>query len=315
MIPSFPDFTALELEHRDALNGYFALHSPHVSELTFSNLFSWKKSYGFSICTIFDGFLILSHGGGSPAFFPPLVSREHRKDTVTACCRWLREQGHAGSLIRLDEEFISVFQISVEGSISTLRIRDEQYELTEDRDNFDYLYRTSDLIDYPGPLFHDKKNLLLQFTRNYEYRYLHLDESLLEQCISFEHEWCEERSCETVPGLSKEKCAIYTMLTHYKELGVQGGMLEVGGSLAGLCLGERLNEDTFVLHVEKGKSALKGIYQAMEVEFLRREASQFQFTNKEQDLGNEGLRRSKLSYNPVALVKKYILSCRQKQDN
>jgi hypothetical protein len=110
--------------------------------------------------------------------------------------------------------------------------------------------------------------------------------------------------------LSKERCAIHRILNNYGRLGVKGGVLEVEEGIVGVILGEVLNRSTFVIHIEKAKSTLKGCYQALEVEFLKAEAGAWPFTNKEQDLGQEGLRRAKLSYNPSGMVKKYILTPR-----
>ena len=80
--------------------------------------------------------------------------------------------------------------------------------------------------------------------------------------------------------------------------------------IVALTLGERLNKDTLVIHVEKAKSEITGLYQAINWEFLKNQAPDFRFVNREQDLGIGGLRKAKMSYNPVRLIKKYRITQR-----
>ena len=95
------------------------------------------------------------------------------------------------------------------------------------------------------------------------------------------------------------------MLRHFDELGIKGGAIEMEGRICALTMGERLNPDTLVIHIEKAKAGIQGLYQAINQEFLRHEAGGLKFVNREQDLGVLGLRRAKKSYNPVRMIRKY----------
>ena len=183
-----------------------------------------------------------------------------------------------------------------------------EFTIEEDRDNFDYLYRVTELSDLAGTQFHDKKNLLNQFQSKYHYTFAPLTPELLEECLRFQHEWCEEKRCELIEGLCQENCAVQTMLRHFVPLALLGGALLVDEQLAAFTLAEPLNPETLVIHVEKARSGITGIYQAINREFLRHQTQAFSFVNREQDLGIEGLRKAKLSYNPLRLIRKYRIS-------
>ena len=98
------------------------------------------------------------------------------------------------------------------------------------------------------------------------------------------------------------------MLTHFQALGVRGAMIEVNGKVEAVTLGEPLNPETFVIHIEKANGALVGIYQTINQAFCAKEATDFKYVNREQDLGVPGLRKSKESYHPCQMIKKYSLS-------
>ncbi len=95
------------------------------------------------------------------------------------------------------------------------------------------------------------------------------------------------------------------MLRNFNSLDMKGGLIRVDGKVAALTLGEKILPDTMVIHIEKANSDIPGLYQVINQEFLIHEAADCRFVNREQDLGIEGLRNSKMSYNPVKFVRKY----------
>jgi hypothetical protein len=100
------------------------------------------------------------------------------------------------------------------------------------------------------------------------------------------------------------------MLNHYAELGIRGGAIEIGGKIEAVTLGESLNRNTFVVHMEKANGAFIGIYQALQQAFSSEAAADLIYINREQDLGVKGLRQAKESYHPCFMIKKYALTKR-----
>jgi hypothetical protein len=295
MIPSFPNFKPIDIADRGVVEAHLATHPPLASEYTFTNLFAWRETYHYQLAAFGEGLLILKTGhDGALAFLQPLVATE-KLAAVQACHDHLR-RFHAAPLIdRVGEDFL----------------HDEDtaawpVTITEDRDNFDYIYSVPELVELKGDKYHDKKNLLNQFERNNpSARYLPLTSELVGRCLLFQHEWCDERDCESNEGLAQEMCAVYRILTHFEALDVSGAAIELDGRLVALTIAEALNPDTLVIHVEKGRANLTGIYQAINQQFLAHAGVGYPYVNREQDLGITGLRKAKQSFNPVRMVRKY----------
>ena len=97
------------------------------------------------------------------------------------------------------------------------------------------------------------------------------------------------------------------MLNNFESLKLKGGAIRISGKIVALTIGERYLSDTVVIHVEKAQQAIDGLYQVINQEFLINEASDCMFVNREQDLGFQNLRNTKMSYNPTKYVKKFIV--------
>ncbi|MCX5643063.1 MAG: phosphatidylglycerol lysyltransferase domain-containing protein [Candidatus Omnitrophica bacterium] len=296
MIPIFPEFKPIEIADRKVLDDCFREHPPLVSEFTFTNLFGWRMVHNYRISKYKDGFLILKEVKTKLSFLQPIATG-NPVEAVQACFEYLKGKTGLPQVERVEENFIAA------GAWDN-----SQFIVSEDRDNFDYLYDTKELGELAGEKFHDKKNLVNQFRKKYPYQYQNLTPELIPECLQFEHEWCEDRDCDETEGLRHEKYAVLEMLNNFPLLGSKGGIIRVAEKIAALTLGERLNKDTMVIHVEKAQSGITGIYQAINCEFLKNQAHGFRFVNREQDLGVKGLRKAKMSYNPVRLIKKYRIT-------
>ncbi|MCG6910262.1 MAG: phosphatidylglycerol lysyltransferase domain-containing protein [Deltaproteobacteria bacterium] len=178
----------------------------------------------------------------------------------------------------------------------------------ESRGHWDYLYSLQDLVALKGNRFHKKKNLLNQFKKNYGYQYRDLDEKLAGMALDMQENWCTWRDCEAEEALDAENAAIARVLQNWGSFeNLAGGALMVDGGMVAYTIGEKLAAATLLIHFEKGSPGYKGIYQAINQMFAERMQTGFQRVNREQDLDNEGLRKAKMSYNPVDFVKKYTL--------
>lgn len=297
-IPTFPDFKPIELDDKPEVDAYLRQYPPLASEYTFSNLFAWQQAYHYRLARYGEGLLILKETAHGMAFMQPLVPGDAR-EAVRVCLDYLREKTPQPLLERVGEDFITHLPADC-----------PEMTVQEDRDNFDYLYSTAELIALAGEKYHDKKNLLNQFVKKYHYQYVPLTEAMAREALQFQHDWCVERRCEVIEGLNHENCAAQLMLNYYCRLGLMGGALTIDGHLAAYTLAEPLNPTTLVIHVEKGQTGLTGVYQAINWEFLRHAAEGYTCVNREQDLGIDGLRKTKLSYNPAGLVKKYRITPR-----
>jgi len=135
-----------------------------------------------------------------------------------------------------------------------------------------------------------------------------MDVGYADKCLKFEDRWCTIKNCDRIEGLSNERRAIGEMVANYSDFELIGGIIKIQGNISAIALAQRLNLDTLVMHVLKADPNISGLYQAMLQEFLTHEAGSFNYVNLEQDLGIEGLRKSKQSYHPVKMIKKYTIS-------
>jgi hypothetical protein len=178
-------------------------------------------------------------------------------------------------------------------------------QVKETREHHDYLYSARELIELKGNRFHKKKNLYSQFIRNYSVEYRPIGPDMLSQVRDMQNDWCTWRNCEAQDTLSGENLVIDRLLANWENLnGIMGGSIWVEGVLAAYTVGEMLDDETVVIHFEKGSTEFKGIYQAINRMFLVHSGAGIRWVNREQDLGDEGLRKAKLSYHPVELLRK-----------
>ena len=181
----------------------------------------------------------------------------------------------------------------------------EAVMVEEERGHWDYVYGVEDLVNLAGNRYHKKKNLLNQFNRNYVYTYASLEADLVEHAMGMQTDWCTWRDCESSDFLSSENRAVFRTLRDWDRLDRKlGGAIMVEGEVVAYTVAEAMTDDTLVIHFEKGDTEYKGVYQAINQQFLERSAGRFSFVNREQDLDDAGLRKSKLSYHPAELLRK-----------
>ena len=198
---------------------------------------------------------------------------------------------------RVPEELAKIWEEAYHGSIT----------ITENRDHWDYVYSVEELIALKGKKFHKKKNLFNQFKKNYLYHYETMAPECEEEVLEMQddwYKWYEENNPSE--ALKAENHAITRVLHNIDQIdGLMGATLRVEGKVIAYTVAEPLCEDSLVIHFEKGNIKYKGVYQAINQMFLENDAAEFINVNREQDLGDEGLRKAKLSYNPSFFLKKF----------
>lgn len=283
---NFRDITLDRLDdYRARLKG-----TPQVaSDYSFVNLWAWAEEYGLSWA--WDNDLVwIRQTKPTLAYWAPVGP--------WAAVDWRRMmprlQGH--HFVRLPE------------SLALLMVHAHpQVRIRASRDHWDYLYSVPELVALAGNRFHAKLNLLRQFQNGYAWRYQPVAEGLIEMMLAMQSQWCAWRSCEASAELAAEDRAIAKVLRSFAAFpSLLGGTILVDAQVVAFTVAEPLQTDTLVIHFEKGLSHYKGVYQAINREFLARQTG-FSLVNREQDLGDEGLRKAKLSYNPVAFLRKYEL--------
>ena len=284
------------IRDREALQPRLWAYQPTTSELTFTNLFIWRQRYHLSWCLADDCLVFLNDDPSDPWLFPA-IGPAPRGDLCRRLLTWLKESRHSPDprFERADRRFLD--EVAGHGNLTW----------TPGRDHFDYVYPTPELTHLAGGHYHAKRNHLNSFQRFHRYAYEPLGPGHLAACLALSEKWCEIKRCEADLSLMEEWEAVKEALTHFEELGLTGGAIFVNNRLEAFTVGEKLNADTVVIHLEKANPDIRGLYAAINQAFLEHAWQDTSWVNREQDLGEPGLRQAKLSYHPHHLEEKFSL--------
>lgn len=290
-------FRPVTLADKPVIDSFFKAKHYEQSACTFTNLYMWQRCYQILWDVVDDCLCLQASYGGSTYLLPPFGPD---KDSFAKAVDKLERHYAALGL----PFFIKAVTPDLVEWLEA--VKPGYFEFTPDRDNYDYVYNTGDLISLQGRKYHIKKNHLNKFKKTYsQYEYRTIDASLTEACIEFAVEWCRQRECDPDPALICERDAIIEVMRNWDYLGVTGGVILINGKVEAFTFGELINPDMAVIHVEKGDSEINGVYQAINQEFCRNAWSEIPFVNREEDMGIPGIRKAKESYYPVRMVEKY----------
>ena len=293
--PVFPRFKPLTLADRDLLRQILWDYQTETSELTFTNLFMWQSHFGYQWSRVGDGLLVVSAVAGGEAWALPPVGPAPRVDLCRQVLGWLKDEcGVADPAIeRADPRLAAEVAGHPEFVVEPLR------------DHFDYVYRSDDLINLAGGKYQAQRNHINSLARSYRCCYEPLGEEYLSACLYLCARWCQVKRCDQDLSLMGEWEAINAALANFQTLQLQGGVILVNGRVEAFSCGELLNKETAVIHLEKANPEVRGFYAVINQQFCRQAWAGVPFINREQDLGETGLRTAKMSYHPHHLVEKY----------
>jgi uncharacterized protein len=289
------DFKEIELADKKVFTNFFAEDPPQTSELTFTNLFMWRQRYQPLWSTWDDCLLIILRPVGEEPFGLPPTGTGNKAEALTRLLHELEELSSEPRISRVGKDFVDHY------------VDADRFEIMHDRDNSDYVYLSDNLINLSGNKFHRKKNHINKFKKTHDFEYRSLDRDLAKSFLELQETWCELRDCDENPALLHEDYAIYEALCHYQELGFKGGAISIDSKVEAFALGELLNPDTAVIHIEKANPDIPGLYAVINQLFCAEEWAGVKYINREQDLGLENLRKAKESYYPDHMVEKYTL--------
>lgn len=270
---------------REILHPRLSLLPDGVSEFTFAGLYLFRKTYDYHLSMVEDDTLLIRGKKDDREFFMLPCGLPTSDKTV-------------GTLLERFDYLKGLSETHADSS----RIRLERlgYEMQEDRDNFDYLYRKEDLANLQGRKFHKKRNHVNAFINNYEYDERALTEANVADALGILDAWQQTQQDWADYAAAREA------LERYQELDLKGYLVYVDDQPAAYTLGEPLMKGrSFVVHFEKALDGYRGIYQFINKAFATILPRHYEWINREQDLGDEGLRQSKMTYRPSGFVKKY----------
>jgi len=301
-VPCYPDFTPLEIELKDDLHPRLSLTFDGVSEFTFSGLYLFRKKYNYRISRNGPdgGFIISGEQNGKSFFMTPCAPPDHETLASLFATHDYWKNISETVLKQLYPDFEN----------NKLTEKEKGIFLEEDRDNFDYLYYRNELAELTGKKFHKKKNHVNNFLLSYpEHEQKPLTKELIPAAVEVLEKWCSDLQNRNVSGVTNndgDYKAAKEALDLFENLTLKGSVFFINGKPAAYCLGESLcRGKMFAIHFEKAVEEYKGIYQFINQKFAASLPRFFTLINREQDLGNEGLRQAKMTYRPCAFVRKF----------
>ena len=279
-LPPYPNSVVPELDHRPLLHPLFCQLNEGLSELTFANIFLFRHRHNYRFAALADGqIVLLGRDDDVPFFIVPFGLPD--RDQLDALFQEHRTM-----------KCIAKSQASL--------LKNLRYQVVEDRDNFDYLYRRQDLATLSGRNYHKKRNLIKAFVSSHTYTAKPLRSEFRDDALQVLDTW---REGSGNPGDYK---AAREALNAMEELQLCGGIYYVQTRPVAYVLGEELaGGTTFAIHFEKAVPGYKGLYQFINQSFAAILPEVYEYINREQDLGEPGLRQAKLSYLPVGFVEKF----------
>ncbi len=292
-------FKNITIDDKEIIEKYTKQNNYFLCEHCFTDIFIWRYNYSTKYC-IQDDFLFIkmkTHEDKKEMYLAPIGSGDLKK-AIELIIEDSKQRNIPFIMISISEEI----KIKIE------EIMPEVFDFEENRDNADYIYLAEDLINLKGKKFHSKRNFINRFKQTYENRWIFEDitEDNAHEVFNYQLKWYEEnRGIGDNNSLFSETSAIAQALKNFKALELKGGLLRLDGNIIAFTLASRSAYDMFTVQIEKAEHSINGAYQIINNEFAKKNFEGVKYVDREEDLGIEGLRKAKLSYNPVLMGVNY----------
>ncbi|MDL2246001.1 phosphatidylglycerol lysyltransferase domain-containing protein [Methanobrevibacter sp. OttesenSCG-928-K11] len=285
------EFKPISLSDKPIFDDYFNKTNFNNAEKNFSNLFMWRHTYEYEYAIINDCLCIkgkLRDTKQPFCHFP--YGNCNIEDSLSLIKEIFKKEGNELIIKPLLPEMKKCLEKTL-----------EDVTLIEDRDSFDYIYTSNKLITLSGSKLRNKRRWVKKFKEKYDYKYERINSDNLAEAKEFTLNIIKNSNND-----SDEIRAMEEMFDNLFELNIKGCIIRIADKIVGVSTGEELTKDTVVIHCERGDNNFEGVYNCINQEFCEKEWSDYEFINREEDLGIEGLRQAKLTYRPDLLLSKYI---------
>lgn len=296
-------FKKLTEENFSETERYFALelekqkrHSVRMSDKTPGAVLLWFREYDVWFAATEDALIFYSLiGEGEKAYYYPIGS--HKKTALKKLREHIKENGGCAKITAVGERGLA--KVSREMFVM---------EAKSSRDTADYLYSKAEFENPAGRKHHKRKNLINRFMSEHpDAHFEPLTEDNIESIYEFYREYCR-RNPDSSSVEQREYRAVSALFENFNHKYFRGGVLVADGKIVGMTVGQ-VYGDTVYVHIEKAEKEMAGAYQTLSREFIASIKDEgVKYVNREEDLGLEGLRRSKMMYGPQWLEYKYTLT-------
>ncbi len=262
-------------------------------EYNFGTVFLWQNAYDIRIA-VYDDMIYTGTFLNEPSFLVPCGFGDI-KESIEKLSEFVHSEGKKLNFYSVTEEQRRLLE----------KLYPKRFEFTEDRDAADYIYTFEGLSELHGKKLASKRNHINRFLEEYpDAAYESICMSNIGEIYDMHEKWCSEADY-TRDGLTDESEMVRLAIRSFGEMNFTGGAIRAGGRIVAFSIGEPLNDDTFLVHIEKAFHEINGAYAFINREFVRHCCSDYLYINREDDNGDNGLRKAKLSYGPHIVLKKF----------
>ncbi len=295
-------FTTYDLEAVRITAPYFERQDTRMSDFTVGVSYLWQEHFTCRYAIVADCLILQVQYDGEKYFTYPIG------DNIDGALTLL-EQHCADTDSPLQFATVSPAQTAL------LQQRYAHTEVRPQRQFFDYLYHYTDLATFAGRRYSAQRNHINQFIKQApDWVYLPMTADRIADAKVFLHALCRRREAQQGAPLSgaerADEIGSYALMDAMPAMqaagiAMTGGMICVGGEIVAISVGE-VQKDTLYVHIEKGDMRYPGVYQMMVREYAAHTQGA-DYINREDDAGDEGLRRSKMAYRPCEMLEKNIV--------
>ena len=289
------EFKNFTWQDKEIYTKYYQASPVHYSEYSFFCLWAWLHSYPLEAA--YTENLCWLRASGK---FPGMIGPAGNWNAVTD---WDRELScfKSGDVV-----------YEVPAQVREILSGRDNLSFTADRDQAEYVYRVKDMIALKGKAYAQKRNRVRAFLDGYEWDYDAVTPNDFAELLDFQERWRVHREDTMTPdeaaSLDDEDKAIRAALEKWQDFPFAGGIIRVDGKIIAYTIAEELDPKNLDIRFEKALGEYAGSYQAINYLFLKNYGSRYEFVNREEDMGETGLREAKMSYNPVMMLEKFQMN-------
>ncbi len=260
-------------------------------ELSFQNFFMWGDIYKMSFFLYKDRLFIFNALEGDVSF--PIGDKMQLEELIDISNR-LSKENKDFVFSQVPENYINEYDCG------------NRFDISTNIDFDDYIYLADDLVQLSGKKLRKKRNLIKQFKTIYPtYKVVSLADKNIQEVLEMANECLQEKGGGE--NLLQEYSALTKGLENFEELDLCGISIEVDNKIIAFSICSELTKNTALVHFEKTLKGYKGAAQCINFETAKILQKKYKYINREQDLGIDGLRQAKKSYQPYKMLKTYIL--------
>jgi uncharacterized protein len=308
------------LNARDIMNDYLKLINVDVSDYTFAGNYIWLSTATGFYTIVNDTFcLFILNSGELSMLLPPLGKKENTYDAMLQCFEIMNSHNSNRNYSKIEY----VHEELLEGFVDYLEEGTLVYEMLKDfiieKKLVDYIYRVDDLIDLKGDSYKSKRNEINKFKKVYPDHRIEIlnKEKHGKAVMDLFNKWVKDRTTYMpkeevevfMDGIYFERFAIKRLMNDYENLDIIGLVIYINDEVKGFTVGEKINEKTASVIIEKTDFEILGCAQFIFREFTKilKDKYAVEFINVGDDMGFENLKKVKMSYRPEKLIPKYTI--------